>query len=352
MIKEQFKLDNQLCFRLYTASRLITQVYHPLLAQHGLTYPQYLVLLVLWEKDTQPVNDIARRLLLETNTVTPLLQRMEKEGILTRTRGKKDARQMIVSLTREGKELQKTLADVPAAVGSSVLCDSITPETVPDLFRMLTSSVEVETIDDIPLLGLRRSPLDHLGNRLAKRTEDVLGALVGLLLFAPVVAVLALLVKRESPGPAFYGQTRCGYGGRPFTIWKLRSMRADAEAGTGAVFAAEDDPRRTRIGAFMRTHNLDELPQFWNVLKGEMSLVGPRPERPEFVEQFAGEFEHYMRRHVCRPGITGWAQVHGLRGNTSIAERLHADLWYLENWSLALDLKILLRTIFAVRNAY
>ncbi len=223
---------------------------------------------------------------------------------------------------------------------------------VPDLFRMLTSSVEVETIDDIPLLGLRRSPLDHLGNRLAKRTEDVLGALVGLLLFAPVVAVLALLVKRESPGPAFYGQTRCGYGGRPFTIWKLRSMRADAEAGTGAVFAAEDDPRRTRIGAYMRSHNLDELPQFWNVLKGEMSLVGPRPERPEFVEQFAGEFEHYMRRHVCRPGITGWAQVHGLRGNTSIAERLHADLWYLENWSLALDLKILLRTIFAVRNAY
>ena len=102
----------------------------------------------------------------------------------------------------------------------------------------------------------------------------------------------------------------------------------------------------------MRSHNLDELPQFWNVLKGEMSLVGPRPERPEFVEQFAGEFEHYMRRHVCRPGITGWAQVHGLRGNTSIAERLHADLWYLENWSLALDLKILLRTIFAVRNAY
>ena len=142
MIKEQFKLDNQLCFRLYTASRLITQVYHPLLAQHGLTYPQYLVLLVLWEKDTQPVNDIARRLLLETNTVTPLLQRMEKEGILTRTRGKKDARQMIVSLTREGKELQKTLADVPAAVGSSVRCDSITPETVPDLFRMLDDIIK------------------------------------------------------------------------------------------------------------------------------------------------------------------------------------------------------------------
>jgi len=148
MVKEQFKLDNQLCFRLYTASRLITQVYHPLLALHGLTYPQYLVLLVLWEKDKQPVNDIAKRLLLETNTVTPLLQRMEKEGILTRTKGETDARQMIVSLTREGKELQKTLDDVPAAVGNAVLCDSITPETVPDLFRMLDDIIKKITQHD------------------------------------------------------------------------------------------------------------------------------------------------------------------------------------------------------------
>ena len=223
---------------------------------------------------------------------------------------------------------------------------------VPDLFRMLTSSVEVETIDDVPLLGLRRSPLDKLGNRLAKRAEDVVGALFGLILAAPVILVLALLVRRESKGPAFFRQTRCGYGNRPFTIYKLRSMRNDAEAETGAVFAAEDDPRRTRIGAFMRSHNLDELPQFWNVLKGDMSLVGPRPERPEFVAEFSRQIQHYMRRHVCRPGITGWAQVHGLRGNTSIEDRLHADLWYLENWSLALDFKILLRTLFAVRNAY
>ena len=137
MVKEEFKLDNQLCFRLYTASRLITQAYHPLLSGQGLTYPQYLVLLVLWEKDAQPVNDIAKRLLLETNTVTPLLQRMEKEGVLTRAKGKKDARQMIVSLTKKGKDLQKKLAGVPATVGNAVMCDSVTPETAPDLFRML-----------------------------------------------------------------------------------------------------------------------------------------------------------------------------------------------------------------------
>lgn len=223
---------------------------------------------------------------------------------------------------------------------------------VPDLFRMLTSSVEVETIDDIPLLGLRRHPLDHLGNRIAKRAEDLVLGSVLLLVSAPVIAVLALLVRRSSPGPAFFRQTRCGYGGRPFTIFKLRSMRQDAEARSGAVFATPDDPRRTGIGAFMRARNLDELPQFWNVVKGDMSLVGPRPERPEFVENFSSHIEHYMRRHVCRPGITGWAQVHGLRGDTSIQERLHADLWYLENWSLALDFKILLRTLFAVRNAY
>ena len=142
MVKEEFKLENQLCFRLYTASRLITQAYHPLLSQYGLTYPQYLVLLVLWEKDAQPVNDIARRLFLETNTVTPLLQRMEKEGILTRAKGKKDGRQMIVSLTKEGKALQKKLADVPFTIGGAVMCNSVTPKTVPDLFLMLDDIIE------------------------------------------------------------------------------------------------------------------------------------------------------------------------------------------------------------------
>ena len=137
MVKEEFKLDNQLCFRLYTASRLLTQAYHPLLSEQGLTYPQYLVLLVLWEKDEQPVNDIAKRLLLETNTVTPLLQRMEKVGILTRAKGKKDARQIIVSLTQKGKDLQEKLSCVPFTVGNAVMCESVNPQTAPDVFRIL-----------------------------------------------------------------------------------------------------------------------------------------------------------------------------------------------------------------------
>lgn len=136
-MNEKFLLDNQLCFRLYTASRLLTQVYHPLLSEHGLTFPQYLVLLVLWEKDAQPVNDIAKRLYLETNTVTPLIQRMEKGGIVTRNKGEKDARQMIVKLTSKGKELQEKLAKVPDTVGNAVICESVTYETAPELFRML-----------------------------------------------------------------------------------------------------------------------------------------------------------------------------------------------------------------------
>ena len=147
-MKGEFRLENQLCFRLYTASRLLTQAYHPLLSAHGLTYPQYLVLLVLWEKDAQPVNDIAKRLFLETNTVTPLLQRMEKEGILTRAKGKQDARQMIVTLTKKGKKLQEELCEVPVTVGGTVLCKSITPETVPDLFRMLDDLIaKLKTIN-------------------------------------------------------------------------------------------------------------------------------------------------------------------------------------------------------------
>jgi len=141
MIKEQFLLDNQLCFRLYTASRLLTQVYHPLLSGQGLTYPQYLVLLALWEKDSQPVNDIAKRLFLETNTMTPLLKRMETEGILTRRKGDKDARQMIVTLTAKGRALQEKLSSVPSAVSSAVLCDSINPQTAPELFRMLDDMI-------------------------------------------------------------------------------------------------------------------------------------------------------------------------------------------------------------------
>ena len=223
---------------------------------------------------------------------------------------------------------------------------------VPDLYGVLTARVRVNHIADIPLIGMAAWPLDAFWNRVLKRIEDVCGALFGLLLSAPIVLVAAPLIKRSSPGPVFYRQVRCGIAGKPFTIFKLRTMPMDAENSTGPVWATPDDPRRTRIGEFLRKWNLDELPQFWNVLTGDMSLVGPRPERPHFVEQFKDDIGRYMTRHVSRPGMTGWAQVNGLRGNTSIEDRVQHDLYYLENWSLSFDLKILIQTFFNRQNAY
>ena len=224
---------------------------------------------------------------------------------------------------------------------------------VPDFFRMLTSQLDLTTVAGVPMLGARQWPLDSVWNRIAKRIEDIAGALVGLILSAPVIAVAAWLVQRESPGPVFYRQERAGRRGKPFLLYKIRTMRPDAEApGEKPGWTVPDDPRRTRIGARLRELNIDELPQFWNVLKGDMSLVGPRPERPYFIEQFKTDIEHYMARHVSKPGITGWAQVNGLRGDTSIEERVRYDLYYLRNWSLAFDLKVLVRTFFTHTNAY
>ncbi len=223
---------------------------------------------------------------------------------------------------------------------------------VPDIFRVMTSGVLVQTIDGIPLIGASKWPLDFFWNRLRKRAEDIVGAVIGLLLSAPILLIAGLLIRRESPGPVFYRQTRCGERGTPFTLYKLRTMSVDAEKETGPVWTAPDDARRTRIGSFLRRYNLDELPQFWNVLTGDMSLVGPRPERPVFVEQFKEDISRYMWRHRSKPGMTGWAQVNGLRGQTSLKDRIKYDLYYLENWSFSLDFKILLRTFFTRENAY
>jgi exopolysaccharide biosynthesis polyprenyl glycosylphosphotransferase len=234
------------------------------------------------------------------------------------------------------------------------LCEQhfIDLQLVPDLYGMLTTRVTVSNIGDIPLLTMSPWPLDSFHNRLLKRTEDIIGSLVGLLITVPVVIIAAPFIKRSSPGPVFYRQTRLGRVGRPFVMYKLRTMPVDAEAASGPVWTSRDDNRRTRVGAFLRRWNLDELPQFWNVLKGEMSLVGPRPERPFFVDQFKDDIGHYMARHTSRPGMTGWAQVNGLRGNTSIRDRLTYDLYYLENWSLSFDIKILLQTFISRQNAY
>ena len=225
-------------------------------------------------------------------------------------------------------------------------------KVIPTAFDIWSTKLDLRVVAGIPLLGVFDLRYDKLHNRITKRAVDILCSLVGLLLSAPVIAVLAILIKRESPGPIFFRQVRLGIYGKPFEIIKLRSMRMDAEQKSGAVWAVKDDPRRLKIGTFMRAWNLDELPQFWNVLKGEMSMVGPRPERPEFVEGFKESIRYYNLRHSCKPGVTGWAAVHGLRGNTSLDDRLEYDLFYIENWNLRLDFEIIFMTLLPPKNAY
>lgn len=223
---------------------------------------------------------------------------------------------------------------------------------VPHFFEILISSLRSEDIAGIQLLGVDALPLGGFRNQVLKRSVDILGALIGLLLAAPLIAIFGLLVYLESPGPVLYKQLRQGRSGRLFYIVKIRSMQVNAEAGGKAQWAQKEDQRRLRIGTFIRKWNIDEVPQFWNVLIGEMSLVGPRPERPELIAKFKSKIPHYQTRHMCQPGITGWAQVNGWRGNTDLEERIRHDIWYLENWSLWLDIRIMLMTFFRRENAY
>ncbi|MBL9158308.1 MAG: sugar transferase [Verrucomicrobiales bacterium] len=214
---------------------------------------------------------------------------------------------------------------------------------VPTCFQVLLSGLHLESVGGIPILGISRLPLHSTVNRYVKRGIDLLGGLVGLALAAPVIAVFGLMIYRESPGPIFYRQRRLGANGKTFDMIKLRSMKLDAEK-TGVGWTVKNDPRCLRVGAFMRRWNIDEIPQFWNVVKGDMSLVGPRPERPELIEQFKEEIPHYNARHNIKPGITGWAQVNGLRGDTDLSERVRFDLHYIENWNVLLDFQIMFLT--------
>ena len=222
---------------------------------------------------------------------------------------------------------------------------------VPSCFQILVSGLQIENFHGMPVLGIGKLPLHHAFNNALKRAIDIVGALVGMVLFAPVIAVFCLMVRLESKGPVFYKQRRIGLNGRPFHILKIRSMKLDAEAAGTPGWTVKDDPRRLKVGSFMREWNIDELPQFLNVLRGEMSLVGPRPERPELIEGFKEEIPHYNVRHNIKPGVTGWAQVNGLRGDTCLRERVKFDLDYIENWNFFLDLQIMVMTFFSRKGA-
>jgi len=232
--------------------------------------------------------------------------------------------------------------------------ETVDLQLVPDVHEYVTLGCEVEDFDGLPIVNLNDSPLDGWG-ALAKRLTDFVLSGIALVILAPLLALIAIAVKLTSRGPVLYRQERMGLDGRTFDMLKFRSMRVDAEAQTGAVWARKGDDRRTPIGAFLRATSLDELPQFWNVLRGDMSLVGPRPERPVFVSKFRSEIPHYMLRHKVKAGITGWAQVNGWRGDTSLDRRIECDLYYIRNWSYFLDWKILFLTLwkgFVNKNAY
>jgi exopolysaccharide biosynthesis polyprenyl glycosylphosphotransferase len=215
---------------------------------------------------------------------------------------------------------------------------------VPDILQYAALNATLEDVDGTPVINLSQVPLEGWSS-LVKRVVDIAIAGAALLVLLPLLPLVAAAIWLEDRGPIFYRQERMGLDGKSFLILKLRSMRVDAEATTGPVWATRNDPRRTRVGELLRRWSIDELPQLWNVLRGDMSIVGPRPERPTFVHEFKHKLPQYMIRHRVRAGITGWAQVHGWRGNTSIKKRLQYDLYYIENWSLGLDFKILWMTL-------
>jgi Undecaprenyl-phosphate glucose phosphotransferase len=217
-------------------------------------------------------------------------------------------------------------------------------KVVPDLLQFIALRARLEDLDGLPVINVNDVPLQGV-NAWVKRALDIALSAAALLVLAIPMAIIALLVRWTSPGAVFYRQERMGLDGRAFTVFKIRSMVQHAEDSSGPVWARDDDPRTTPVGRWLRRFDLDELPQFWNVLKGDMSIVGPRPERPFFVEQFKHRIPQYMLRHKVKAGITGWAQVNGWRGNTSLEKRIEYDLYYIENWSVTLDIKIMWLTL-------
>ena len=226
---------------------------------------------------------------------------------------------------------------------------------IPDYNNIIHSKPVTEDMDGLPVINIRNVPLTDPVKATAKRAVDICGALVGIILFSPVMLVAATLIKLTSPGPIIFKQERVGLHNKPFMMYKFRSMVQQTEADEKKGWTVPGDPRVTRVGRFIRKTSIDEFPQFFNVLAGQMSLIGPRPERTQFVEMFKEEIPRYMIKHQVRPGMTGWAQVNGLRGDTSIYERVKYDIWYIENWTMSLDVKILFLTIFkgfVNKNAY
>ena len=226
---------------------------------------------------------------------------------------------------------------------------------IPDYNHVVPTVPHIEDLQGLPIINIRYVPLTLLHRALSKRIVDIIGSLVGIILFSPIMLIVAVLIKLTDKGPIIFAQERVGLHNKPFKMYKFRSMAVEPPQKEAKKWTTKNDPRVTAIGRFIRKTSLDELPQFFNIFIGDMSLVGPRPERPFYVEKFRDEIPHYMIKHQVRPGLTGWAQVNGYRGDTSIEKRIDHDLYYIENWSMGFDFKILFLTVFKGfinKNAY
>ena len=226
---------------------------------------------------------------------------------------------------------------------------------IPDYMNIIPTRPYTEDLLGLPVINIRHVPLSNTFNMMVKRAMDIVGAICCIILFSPVMLVTAIMIKLTSPGPLIFTQVRVGLHNKPFRMYKFRSMEVQSPSEERKGWTTRDDPRVTKVGRFIRRTSIDEMPQFFNVLKGDMSLVGPRPERPQYVEKFREEIPRYMVKHQVRPGLTGWAQVNGYRGNTSIRKRIEHDIYYIENWTIGLDIKILFLTVFkgfVNKNAY
>lgn len=270
-------------------------------------------------------------------------------GELTELRGilsANDLDEIVVTLPLNKYEYLKPVVNICEKSG-------VHTKFIPDYQNFIPTTPYMEDMEGLPIINIRHVPLTEPVNAMAKRLMDIFGSLFAIILFSPVMLITALLIKLSSKGPVIYAQERVGLHNRPFKMYKFRSMYVQRPEEELTKWTTRGDPRVTPVGHFIRHTNIDEMPQFFNVLKGDMSLVGPRPERPQFVEKFKEEIPRYMIKHQVRPGITGWAQVNGYRGDTSIQKRIEHDLYYIENWTMGLDMKILFMTIFkGFKNAY
>ena len=314
---------------------------------------RYLIRTILWKMRKQGLNQKHILMIGESQMAEQYMDRLREnpkwgyqvfanlkdEEKLERILERNELDEVVIALRAEDYGKLERIVDVCEKAG-------VHTKMIPDFGNVISTRPYIEDVQGIPVIHVRRVPLNIMRNRAAKRAVDLIGATVAIILFSPVMLLTVLVVALTEEGSVIYRQERIGLHNQVFYMYKFRSMIMQDEEKEKAEWSTRNDPRITPVGKLIRRTSIDELPQLFNVLKGEMSLVGPRPERPQFVQKFRDEIPRYMVKHQVRPGMTGWAQINGYRGNTSIEKRIEYDLYYIENWTMVFDMKILILTIF------